>query len=168
MLKTYSNKEGSVMASRQYERLSHEGRVLVDQTMEKLDPLYDPERGLVGMYYHSRRYYDNRSSMYYALALLLLDVPGCAEKAEKIIHTVIGSQIDAPEEIFHGARICHQPVRFKLSRVYYGIRVDYRLHGLYLLHSAARLEVMLRNGSIPVKLASGFFSHFVILCRTVN
>ena len=125
MLKTYSNKEGSVMASRQYERLSHEGRVLVDQTMEKLDPLYDPERGLVGMYYHSRRYYDNRSSMYYALALLLLDVPGCAEKAEKIIHTVIGTQIDAPEEIFHGV-YRHDGAPVPAAGV-----LDYRRLGLY-------------------------------------
>lgn len=90
------------MPSRQYEQLSREGKVLVDQTMERLDPCYDPERGLVGMHYRNRTYFGARPSLYYALGLLLLDAPECEEKTDKIVRTVIGSQIDAPTEIFHG------------------------------------------------------------------
>ena len=36
------------MASKFYEQLSHEGKVLVDQAMEVMTPSYDPEEGLIG------------------------------------------------------------------------------------------------------------------------
>ena len=35
------------MASELYNQLSSEGKTLVQQAMERLDPLYDPQRGMV-------------------------------------------------------------------------------------------------------------------------
>ena len=113
------------MASKLYEQLSHEGKVLVDQAMEHLDPCYDPERGLVGMQYRTRRYYGARPSMYYALGLMLLDAPDCVGKTEKIIHAVIDTQIDAPTEIFHGV-YRHDGAPVPAMGV-----LDYRRLGLY-------------------------------------
>ena len=90
------------MPSELYEQLSYEGKVLVDQAMEHLDPLYDPEHGLVGMKWKDHVRYGARPSMYYALGLMLTQTPGFLERAEKIIGAVINSQIDASTEIFHG------------------------------------------------------------------
>ena len=113
------------MPSKLYEQLSHEGKVLVDQAMERLDPWYDPERGLVGMQHRTRRFYGARPSLYYALGLMLLDAPDCVEKTEKIIHAVIDMQIDAPTEIFHGV-YRHDGAPMPSSGV-----LDYRRLGLY-------------------------------------
>lgn len=90
------------MPGKMYEQLSREGKALVDQAMEKLDPCFDPQRGLIGMKYGDHMYYGGRPSMYYALGLMIKGEPGCAERTEQIIHAVTDSQIDAPTEIFHG------------------------------------------------------------------
>jgi len=76
--------------------LSREARALVSQSMDYLTPLYDEERGMVC----PDDVYDTRPSMYYALGLLITDEN--PDRAEKIIHAVIDTQIDAPGEIFHG------------------------------------------------------------------
>ena len=90
------------MANRLYDQLSHEGQVLVDEAMQRLDPFYDPDRGMVGMKWRDRTHYGGRPSMYYALGLMITEAPDCVAKTEKIINAVIDTQIDAPTEIFHG------------------------------------------------------------------
>ena len=91
------------MPSKFYEQLSHEGKVLVDQAMEAMTPSYDPEEGLIGRTRNGKKLYSHRTSMYYALGLMLQGKEGHVEKTEKIIRGVAAMQVDAPGEIFHGA-----------------------------------------------------------------
>ncbi|MBQ8653709.1 MAG: hypothetical protein IJ507_02135 [Clostridia bacterium] len=99
------------MYSSYFHTLSREGQTLVLQAMENLRPKYDPQAGRIARRHGERVFYSNRSSMYYALGLMLLDEEGCAQEAEKICNAVIAQQYDAPEEIYHGAfRNDHNPV----------------------------------------------------------
>ena len=93
--------------------------------MERLDPLYDPQRGMVGMKWRERIHYGARPSLYYALGLMLTEMPEHVEKTEKIIHAVIDTQIDAPTEIFHGV-YRHDGAPLPASGV-----LDYKRLGLY-------------------------------------
>lgn len=91
------------MPSTFYQHLSHESQVLVDQAMDVLRPSYDPEAGLIVHEWHGKKFHDHRSSMYYALGLMLQGNEGCVQQVEKICRAVADMQADAPGEIFHGA-----------------------------------------------------------------
>lgn len=90
------------MPSRYYESLSREGKILVNEAMEVMRPHYDAEAHLIGYKADGQVYYTARSTMYYALGLMLLDEPGCAQEVEAICEATAATQYDTPGEIFHG------------------------------------------------------------------
>lgn len=85
-----------------FNSLSTEGKNLVSQAMNALSARYDETLCMVLDDESGKNLPAVRPSMYYALGLMMLNEDGCAEKAEKICERVIATQIDAPEEIFHG------------------------------------------------------------------
>lgn len=90
------------MYSAFYNSLSKEGKVLVNDAVRELEKSYDPKEGMAGYRFGDTFYPGGRPSMYYALGLMLLGEDGCAEKTERICSAVIASQINEPNEIFHG------------------------------------------------------------------
>ena len=90
------------MASTFYNNLSKEGQILVNEAMDMIRPGYDKEAHLMGFMHNGRPHYYARGTMYYALGLMLLDEPGCADEVEAIVRAVANTQYDTPKEIFHG------------------------------------------------------------------
>lgn len=90
------------MYSAFFNSLSKEGQILVHEAMEMIRPGYDAAAHLVGSIENGRPHYSARGTMYYALGLMLLEEPGCAEEVEAIVKAVAATQYDTPKEIFHG------------------------------------------------------------------
>ena len=91
------------MPSTYYESLSREGKILVNEAMEVMRPRYDEKVHLMGFRMKGKAHYHARGTMYYALGLMLLDEPGCAQEVEAICEAVAATQYDTPGEIFHGS-----------------------------------------------------------------
>lgn len=88
---------------RVYDTLSHEGKVLLDQAMDHLDPFYDAASGLLCVQgYDGRQVHTVRSSAHYALGLLVRGGEGDLERACRVIDAVIATQLDFPGEVYHG------------------------------------------------------------------
>ncbi|MDO5326273.1 MAG: hypothetical protein Q4G00_06050 [Clostridia bacterium] len=90
------------MASEIYDRLSREGKVLLDEAANFLEQHYDPASHYVTLEYEGQSIISVRESMYYALALMIKNKENAWEEIEKICHAVIALQINAPREVFHG------------------------------------------------------------------
>ena len=90
------------MSSDFFNSLSREGQILVRDAMDMLRPGYDANAHLIGHCRDGRPHYSARSSLYYALGLMLLGEDGCAEETEAICRAAAATQYDAPGEIFHG------------------------------------------------------------------
>lgn len=90
------------MPSAFFESLSHEGQTLVQEAMEMIRPEYDAQFHLVGRMVNDRPDFSARSTMYYALGLMLQEETGYLEEVEAIIKAVAATQYDTPGEIFHG------------------------------------------------------------------
>ncbi len=92
------------MTSEFFNSLSKEGQTLVRDAMEYARPDFDAQAAMIG---HREDggpvHYSARATMYYALGLMLLNEPGCAQTVERICKAVAATQYDEPEEIFHGA-----------------------------------------------------------------
>ena len=88
------------MYSEAYQSLSKEGKRLVDEAIAILEPNYDDATGMIVHRRGTRVFASNRGGMYYALALLMKGEH--PDRVEKLINAVIDTQIDAPEEVFHG------------------------------------------------------------------
>jgi len=91
-----------------FNSLSKEGQTLVHQAMDYLRPRYNPAIAQVSYHPTDPTVYNLRASMYYALGLMLLHEEGCVEEVEKICRAVIATQVDAPQEMYHG---CYQTKR---------------------------------------------------------
>ncbi len=87
---------------RVYDTLGREGRILLDETMEKLDSLYDNEIGLLVSGTGSRKGHSVRASAHYALGLLIRGSDEDIHRANKALNAVIDTQFDCPDEIYHG------------------------------------------------------------------
>ena len=90
------------MASEIYDRLSHEGKVLLEKAADFLKSHYDPASHFVSLEYEVKSFVSIRESMYYALALMIKNKENAWEEIEKICNAVIALQINAPREVFHG------------------------------------------------------------------
>lgn len=90
------------MPSTFYNNLSKEGQILVNEGMEMIRGRYDASAHLLGRMVNGKPRYSARGTMYYALSLMLLDEPGCADEVEAIVKAVAGTQYDTPGEVFHG------------------------------------------------------------------
>ncbi|MNW23636.1 hypothetical protein D3C74_03410 [compost metagenome] len=83
------------------EQLTEEQRHLVDQAMRLMDGLYDDEQGLLQDEEAPERH-DTRSSVHYALGLLMRAGEGDITRACTLLHQVMDLQFDLPDEIYHG------------------------------------------------------------------
>ena len=157
------------MPSAFYEQLSHEGQVIVDQSLATLAADYDAEAGLIARSYGGRKFYHHRFSMYYAVGLMLKGEEGCAQEAEKICRAVAALQADAPDEIFHGAYLSpgRPPVvygaldykrlgsygRYYIDCFYEKMADQFRLHlqdDPELAPFAARIEGLLNQSTVEI------------------
>ncbi|OBR62960.1 hypothetical protein A7K91_09590 [Paenibacillus oryzae] len=89
------------MVTTMLDKLDERPRFLVEQAMDLMDALYDGEIGLLRDEERPDRH-DTRSSVHYALGLLVRGEDGDAALAEKLLHNVIDLQLDAPGEIYDG------------------------------------------------------------------
>ena len=85
-----------------YDQLSPEGKTLLDEAKKRLSAAYDPALRLVSWRFDAEKEVSLRSSLYYALALMIRDEAGAWDTVEDICRAVLALQIDAPGEIFHG------------------------------------------------------------------
>lgn len=88
--------------SKAYDLLSPEGRALLDETMERLDILYDPQVRLLAAGGSGRGGHSVRASAHYALGLLIRGGQEDTRRAAGVIGAVIDTQFDWPGEIYHG------------------------------------------------------------------
>jgi hypothetical protein len=95
------NGEGGFMTE-VYDSLSREGKILLDETMQRLDGFYDDGFHLLGSDKHEQRRHNVRASAHYALGLLVRGGGGDIRRADQIINAVIDTQFDCPGEIYHG------------------------------------------------------------------
>ncbi len=89
-------------ASSLYQHLSKEGKTLLNEAYAFLDHAFDPSCGFVVFAEYGKKRIAVRESLYYALALMILDQEGAWAVIEKIVFSVTALQINAPNEIFHG------------------------------------------------------------------
>ncbi|WP_379159990.1 hypothetical protein [Paenibacillus sp. sgz5001063] len=89
------------MTQAMIERLSDQQRFLLVQSLEMMDPLYD---GVIELLWDEEKpdTHNTRSSGHYALALLMRNAPGDAERAYGVLERVMDLQFDCPDEIYHG------------------------------------------------------------------
>ena len=85
-----------------FDQLSPEGKTLLNEAKERLSAAYDPASHLVYWQFDEEKCVSLRASLYYALALMMMDAENAWETIESICQAVLSLQIDAPEEIFHG------------------------------------------------------------------
>ncbi|MGN7764378.1 hypothetical protein [Paenibacillus sp. 22594] len=83
------------------ERLSDQQRFLLVQSLEMMDPLYDGAMELLRDEEEPDKH-NTRSSGHYALALLMRNASGDAERAYGVLERVMDLQFDCPDEIYHG------------------------------------------------------------------
>ncbi len=87
----------------QQQMLGAEAQTLLTETMTVLDTRYDEAYGLLTANYPGYRgAHEVRASAHYALGLLIRQNEGDVQRAAKVIHAVLDTQLDQPEEIFHG------------------------------------------------------------------
>ncbi len=91
------------MYSSFFNGLSKEGKELVVFATSRLSGHYDEQSGMVCYNSSGKKYRVARPSLYYALGLMLINEEGCEKKVERLCEGVISTQIDEPNEIFHGS-----------------------------------------------------------------
>ena len=85
-------------------KMNSSARELFAETMLRLDQSYSEEAGMLTRTFRGRSMHDLRGSCHYALGLLIQDHPGDREKAETILHHVLGAQFAGnPESAFYGS-----------------------------------------------------------------
>ncbi len=109
-----------------YEKLSPEGKILLDEAWERLSAAYDPASHLVSWRFDEEKIISLRASLYYALALMIRDEENAWDTIEGICRAVLALQIDAPGEIFHGVFRHNSDEAFPPSGT-----LDYKRLGLY-------------------------------------
>ncbi|MNO24497.1 hypothetical protein D3C76_143200 [compost metagenome] len=89
------------MTQAMIERLTGQQRFLLVQSLAMMDPLYDGVMDLLRDEEEPGKH-NTRSSGHYALALLIRNAPGDAERACSVLGRVMDLQFDCPDEIYHG------------------------------------------------------------------